>query len=124
MKSFNVKVEPKQPNHLFYGKGSKGAFTFNGEANKTLKLVRGCTYTFNINAPTHPLFFTISEIGGSEHRNESLMGTGENPTDSGILVFKVRNDLPSSFYYQCWNHPYMGGKVDVIEPTELMKCLI
>ena len=122
-KIYQVKVTPKNPNHLFYNEGSKGAFTFNGEENKVLKLVRGCTYQFSVNAPTHPLFFTRSPIGGSEHRNETLMGKGESPTDIGILNFQVRNDLPKSFYYQCWNHPKMGGKVYIIERSDIINCL-
>ncbi len=118
----SVKVEPKNPDHIFYGQGSKGAYTFNGEVNKTLKLVRGCEYKFDVQAPTHPLFFTTSSIGGSKYR-DSLMGTGENSNDSGIVTFKIRSDLPETFYYQCWNHPQMGGKVEIIEPSDILKCI-
>ena len=121
---YNVTIGAKHPRHLFYGKGSKSAYIFNGEENKTLMLIRGKSYSFNVQAPTHPLFFTKSSIGGSEHRNESLMGPNEVPTDDGILTFFIRDDLPNSFYYQCYNHPKMGGKVIVIEPEDLVNIIV
>lgn len=123
MKTFEISVASKKPNHLFYNVGSKQAFTINGEENKTLKLIRGCTYKFNINAPTHPFYFTNSSIGGSQDKT-TLLSKNENRTDNGVLIFKIRKDLPNRFYYQCGNHPNMGGKVEIVEPTELINCFL
>ena len=122
-KSYNVRVAPKNPGHLFYNKGSKQAFTFDGEPNKTLRLIRGCTYEFKVNAPTHPFHFTTSEMGSSKDKT-TLLGSNEPRTDVGTVMFEVRDDLPNRFYYQCGNHPYMGGRVVVIEPTDLLNCLV
>jgi hypothetical protein len=122
-KIYKVSVVPKKPDHLFFGQGSKGAFTFNGKENKTLKLIRGCEYKFNVQAPTHPLYFTTSSIGGESNRDKSLMGENEIPTDEGIVTFFIRNDLPDTFYYQCWNHPNMGGKVMLVKKN-LLGCVL
>lgn len=81
---------------------------------KTLKLTRGKTYTFDINTPGHPFYFTTNNTGGQGNL-DSLMGPGEIATDEGTITFKVRDDLPLSFYYQCQKHPKMGGKVIIID---------
>jgi len=121
-KSFEVRVAPKDSNHIFYNKGSKQAFTFDNEKNKTLKLVRGNTYTFNVDTPTHPFYFTSSSVGSSKDTT-TLMGPNEHRTDHGTVSFTVRDDLPSNFYYQCGNHSYMGGPVIVIEQNDLINLL-
>ncbi len=107
---FNVSVSEKKPNHSTYNQGSKMAYTINGKEDETLRLVRGRTYTFMVNAPNHPFYFTSSPIGGPKDTN-SLMGPNEPVTDQGVMSFTVRSDLPDTFYYQCKNHPQMGNKV-------------
>ena len=54
---FNISVSLKKPKHSTYGHGSKMAYTINGEDDKVLRLVRGQTYTFMVNAPNHPFYF-------------------------------------------------------------------
>ena len=118
-KVYHVRVEPKRQDHIFYNKGSKQAFTFDNVTNKTLKLIRGMTYEFEVNAPTHPFYFTTSEIGGDKDKT-TLMGPNEPRTDVGTVTFTVRDDLPNYFYYQCGNHPYMGGHVVIINFMDLL----
>lgn len=111
-----VTVAPKQPNHPYYNKGSKFSYVFDGDEGKTLKLARGRTYVFNVNTVGHPLFFTASSVGGSDEGN--LMNIDEPATDKGVTKFKVRDDLPTNFYYQCQIHPYMGGRVIIVDKEE------
>ena len=116
-----VGVAPKKPDHPWYNQGSKLAYTFNGEEGKTLNLVRGKRYTFNINTPGHPFYFTTDSRGGNGDY-QSLMN--KDAIDNGIITFDVTDDLPTSFYYQCQRHPKMGGKVNIVERDELLLSLV
>ncbi len=113
---YSVKVALKKSDHPWYNQGSGLAYTFNDREGETLRLVKGETYTFDIDTPGHPFYFTTDSTGGQGDLG-SLMGPGETATDKGVLVFKVRNDLPSKFYFQCQIHPKMGGKVTLIDKT-------
>ncbi len=48
------------------------------------------------------------------------MGPDEMVTDKGIISFTVREDLMDKFYYQCQNHPKMGGNV-IIESNDNLR---
>lgn len=111
---FTVTVGLKPNDHPFYEKGSKYCFYINNTPAYQLNLIPGTNYTFNINTPGHPFYFTTSEIGGSEDKN--ILGQGGfnpsdqfPPTDKGIVKFIMSGEYPQSFYYQCKIHPYMGG---------------
>lgn len=86
--------------------GSKQCFYINGVAGAKLKLTPGKQYTFAIDTPGHPFYFTTSERGGSEDENEIL---GFPPTDKGIVAFTMPDEHPNAFYYQCRIHAYMGS---------------
>ena len=113
-----ITLSKKKPGHTFYNQGSQLAYVINGEENKTLKLVRGKTYTFEVNTPGHPFYFSRSSVGKGEN---SLMGSNEKVTDQGRMSFTVREDLPNEFYYQCQIHPKMGNKVVVIDINTVKK---
>ena len=108
---FNVTVDNKSENHPFFEKGSSMAYVIDGVSGKTLYLIRGRTYKFNVNAPGHPFYFTRDSTGGPGFPG-SLMGDVK-PTDSGTIIYNVPNDFPSSSFYQCGAHPKMGGYVKV-----------
>lgn len=101
-----VTVGPKPADHPFYGRGSKHCFYLNGAPGLDLELVVGTQYTFDINTPGHPFYFTSSESGGFE--DKQVLGNFA-PSDKGTVTFLVPDSLPDRFYYQCRIHFYMGG---------------
>lgn len=114
-----VTVSRKTSTHPFYGQGSDVGYVINGIPGGTLNLERGKTYTFQINAPGHPFYFTTSPKGG-QGMPGSLMNN-QKPVAEGTLTFMVRSSLPSSFYYQCAVHDYMGGQVNIINGSNLQQ---
>jgi len=120
-----IGVAKKKTDHPYYGKGSSYSFTVDGKEGHTIHLIKGEVYTFDIDARNHPFFFTTDPVGGNGSK-DSLMAPNEAVTDKGTETFYVRDDLPNNFYYQCQKHPYMGGKVKVVDKNEeaLMKYLM
>jgi hypothetical protein len=115
-----ITVGKKKPDHPTYGKGSTYAYVINGQEGKTLELVRGETYKFSVDAEGHPFYFTTDSVNSNSDK-DSLMGPNESVTDKGTTSFTVRDDLPNTFYYQCQRHPYMGGKVMVVDESNKKK---
>ena len=109
MTTFKVTVEEKPADHIFFDKGSNFGYVINGISGATLNLVRGKTYTFNIDSIGHPFYFTTDSVGGTGFPG-SLMGEIK-PTDSGILFYNVPLDFPDTAYYQCGIHSNMGALV-------------
>lgn len=104
--SIAVTIGPKPSNHPFYNRGSKHCYYIDGIPGKKLELASGTTYTFVIESPGHPFYFTNSDSGGSED-NDILEGFP--PTDRGTVVFIMPASYPTNFYYQCKIHAYMGS---------------
>jgi hypothetical protein len=65
-------------------------YTINGQANPGLTLLRGKTYTFSVNASSHP--FYIKSIQG-------------NPANA-----------PGTLYYDCSIHASMTGTITIVNP--------
>ena len=94
-----------------------GAYTIDGAANPTLYLLRGFTYTFNINATNHPFFInTSSSTGTANQYNNGITGNG---TQVGTLLFSVPFDAPATLYYNCQYHISMAGTINIsdVGPT-------
>lgn len=116
---FKVSIAPKTPDHIFYNKGSKMAYQFNGQFLKPLLLQIGQTYTFAIDTPNHPFYFTTNDTGAMKPNDDPAEMS--KPTEIGLVTFKPTSIMPREFYYQCANHPKMGGKVKLyieIVPTK------
>lgn len=89
------------------------AFAINSINNPTLTVVRGCTYTFNINAAGHPFF--IKTVQGTGVGNAYSNGVTGNATQVGTLTWTVANDAPNSLFYNCQFHSPMTGSIQVID---------
>lgn len=94
------------------------AYVVNSQNNPTLNLIRGLTYTFNINATGHP--FYIQETTGSGYDMNAVYSDGVtgNGTESGTLEFVVPNDAPDTLYYQCEFHSSMAGIINITDPAD------
>ena len=90
-----------------------GNYLINWNSNPTLSLVKGETYTFNINASGHPFWIkTASSIGTSNQYNS---GVTNNGTSNGVITFVVPQNAPSILYYNCQFHISMAGQINVTE---------
>lgn len=133
--SIVITVGPKPSNHPFHNHDSRYCFYLNEISGIDLELIAGEKYIFDIRTPGHPFYFTSSEIGGSDDDDDNNIlyklsearSTGIPfghlgkfiPTDEGEVSFRVPNDFPDTFYYQCKIHNYMGGNVHLIRQEEL-----
>ena len=103
-KSFNVTVQST---------GSGNKYFIDGVQQATLTLYEGTTYTFNVNAITHP--FCLSETINGTQNGGSVYETGVtgDGTDNGTVTFIVPVNAPSTLYYYCSVHSNMGGQINI-----------
>jgi len=88
-----------------------GNYIINGESNPTLTIVKGQTYTFNINATGHPFWIkTVPGIGTGDAYNT---GVTNNGTASGSITFIATWDIPDALYYNCQYHSAMAGGMTI-----------
>lgn len=86
-------------------------WTINGQANPTLSLVRGQTYSFDVNAPDHPFFIKTAPLNGSGSTWDE--GVANNGLETGTLSFTVPADAPATLFYQCGIHSAMTGTIRI-----------
>jgi hypothetical protein len=98
-----------------YSVSTNGAsnYVIDGNSNPTLTLVRGVTYTFNVNASGHPFWIkTVATTGTDNQYND---GVTNNGTQSGTITFVVANNAPSTLYYICQFHGMMVGTINIVD---------
>jgi len=94
---------------------SLSSWRIDGATNPTLNLIRGQTYTFNINASGHP--FWIKTVNSTGTANAYSNGVTGNGTEVGTLTFVVPLNAPASLHYNCEFHPSMNGAINVADPV-------
>ena len=102
---------------------AKGAYNFGhrpGENNPILKLYRGNTYKFNVNAKGHPFWIMTEPYKdkvAADGSTSTIYSTGvtNNGTDVGVVTFTVPTNAPSTLYYQCGNHDAMYGSFQIFD---------
>jgi hypothetical protein len=91
------------------------SYNIDGSSNPTLDLVRGQTYTFQINATGHPFWIkTVQSTGTANAYSTGITGNG---TESGTLTFTVPAEAPSTLFYDCQFHASMTGQINITGPT-------
>ena len=97
------------------------------ERNPILKLYRGNTYKFDVNAKGQP-FFIMTEPYKSQVAEDgstsTLFSTGvtNNGADYGTVTFTVpTSGAPDTLYYQCGNHDAMYGILQIRDVTTTTK---
>lgn len=89
------------------------SFLIGGDANPTLTLFRGRTYTFEVNALGHP--FRIKTVRSTGQGDMYTSGITNNGEDVGTIQFIVPDDAPDTLYYQCEFHSSMGGTINIAD---------
>ncbi len=120
--TFNVTVATKTAAHPSFGNGWPEGYVIDGIEGDELTLVRGETYVFQMNnvSAAHPFFITTSDAGGDAGASAWTDGvTGNGATGNGVLTFIVPPAAPSLLYYQCFNHTFMGWKLNIIDPVSV-----
>ncbi len=91
------------------------AYVVNGTNNPTLNLVRGQTYTFNVNSPGHPFFIKTTQVTGSGSTFDT--GVTNNGATAGTVTFAVPASAPATLFYQCGVHSAMTGTLAITTTT-------
>ena len=87
------------------------AYVINGASNPTLPLVRGQTYTFDVQAPGHPFYIKITQVAGTGSQwTEGVTNPGQT---GGLETFTVPADAPATLFYDCAVHPAMHGTLSI-----------
>jgi hypothetical protein len=107
---------PSSPSVLAVTNSGSGSYTINSASNPTLTLVRGSTYTFNVNAAGHP--FHIQTVNSAYSSADVYTSGVTNPGASvGTITFTVPGGAPNTLYYVCQNHAAMRGTINIINNT-------
>jgi len=109
---------------------AKGAYNFGhrpGENNPIVKLYRGNTYKFKVNAKGHPFWIMtepyksmVAEDGSTSTVHST--GVTNNGVANGTVTFTVPlTGGPDTLYYQCGNHNAMYGILQIRAINTLAK---
>ena len=126
--NINLTVVPKNSGHP-YQAGSMYGYAVNTPSGPVqgalLNLKRNTPYTFSVSidprvasSGPHPLFFSTNPIGGGTSIPISPIPgvlTNTQIPNPSVATFTATFDstAPSSFYYECGLHAYMGGSVNL-----------
>lgn len=117
---FNVISANKDKSHPYYGQGDAMGFVVNGAHGKNLELVRGKTYTFNIDTGVmHDFYIATKPVGWG--KAALAAGVQGNYTYKGVVTFKPTADTPDVVYYVCRNHKFMGGEIHIVNSAKAGK---
>ena len=89
------------------------AYIINSQSNPGLTLMRGKTYTFDVNASGHP--FYIKTVQGTGTLN-GYTNAANNGVQVGTLTLTLPSDAPGTLYYDCQFHATMTGVITVVDP--------
>ena len=142
--TYTTTVAAKTSAHAYFGQGSgNGYYLVGGEYNEVtqapaLKFVKGATYKFEQNDSsntTHAIYFSQSEsaYGGVERYETNVTytldgvvmpdyasyATGFATATTRSVSITVAEDAPSTLYYACQAHGYMGNRISVSSGTLL-----
>lgn len=99
---------PALPDFTAVNVGSS-AYLINSESNPALTLIRGETYTIQVNAPGHPFWIKTSPVTGTG--NVYTNGVLNNGAMEGQITFSVPYVAPGRLYYSCQFHGAMQGVI-------------
>ena len=114
---YNITVARKTTQHPWFGMGNVRGYTIIDERGHrgyaqgmTITLVRGRTYTFNLDATGYPFYFTTVEPNvwtAGAYVGEYTKVVYGSRLETGSLTFTVDAVTPDRLYYMCGDYPYM-----------------
>jgi hypothetical protein len=114
--TFAVTAGTKTAAHPQFNIGSTNGYLIDGIEGRELWLKRGASYTFHVNAPGHPFYFTNGDpVGGptgTPYNNGEVSGA---PNQSGTVTFAPNGSTPDLLYYVCQAHVNMGWKIHIVD---------
>lgn len=93
-------------------------YSFKGSSNglnPPLVLVKGVTYTFNVNTPGHPFWIKVSPVAGTGGVYSN--GVTNNGASSGTITFTVPQNAPNILYYVSQNDVKLINEIFVVSST-------
>jgi hypothetical protein len=116
--TFIVTVQRKTAAHPSYGVGGNMGYAIDGVEGKTLTLVRGTTYRFQLQDVEvgYPFYITTSPAGaGGKQYTKGV--DGNMVSGNGVLTFTPDSSAPPLLYYQSFSlhYPYMGGMLNIVD---------
>jgi hypothetical protein len=89
------------------------------ETNPQIKLYKGNTYKFKVDALGHPFHLMTEPYKDGSSNLFYTTGVTNAGTDKGTVTFTVPTDAPNVLYYQCGNHDSMYGifTLDTVSST-------
>ena len=109
--TFSITIATKNMTHPNFGQGSAFGLVVDGVQGGVINLTIGETYMFNVTTPTHPVYFTMSAMGGISFPGRITTGVTNDQITNGVMTFTPDNTLPLQFFYQCGVHTFMGWEV-------------
>lgn len=116
-KKFDVTFGDKNGHHLGSYNNGRHSIHINGKNGPTLHLYRGKTYYFDVkqhgatNCMTaeHCFVLTQSPVGNYHGIPPVPLPNSFQPTASGTVSYRVTEQTPNYFFYQCSKHAFEGG---------------
>lgn len=121
--TFTVGVEVRTDEYP-HDDGWSEVYTIDGVQGEELTLERGTTYYFIMDGVPdyHPFYITTDlEGAGAGQYTEGVTSTNDSYDDRAwdpdTLMFTPGDDAPDLLYYNCINHPKMGYRLNIVDPT-------
>lgn len=115
--SYTVTVDTKTSSNSYYNQGSSSAYFIDDTEAPSLALDSNNVYRFNQDDATnsgHPLFF-YEDVDKSVQYTTDVSVNGTPGTTGSYTQISITSETPTTLYYQCGNHDYMGGTITVGE---------
>ena len=108
---------PEEINYYSVTNDGSTAWSFEGDLNPTLTVIRGEKYEFLVNASGHP-FQVQTASGAYDSLTQYSTGFAGLGSQVGLVEWTVPAGAPDTLYYVCQVHQAMGGTINVIDqPT-------
>ncbi len=113
--TYSVTVAAKTSANSHFNYGSANAYYLNTQEAPKLTFARNVQYKFDqsdaTNA-THGLRLYLDPTKQTEH-TDGVTTVGVPGTTGAYTLITVSSSTPSTLYYQCTNHAFMGAQISV-----------
>jgi hypothetical protein len=121
--TFTVTVEDRTDEYP-HDDGWDEVYAVDGVQGEELTLERGTTYYFIMDGvPDHHPFYITTDLegAGAGQYTDGVSSTNDTHDDRAwdpdTLMFTPDDDAPDELFYNCINHPKMGYRINIVDPT-------